>query len=153
MSDMNAIALLRDLRAQGMPERQAEVIATALSAQTSHQAATKTDMAQGFARVDSRLAQIDARFGQVDARFDRMAEQMDARFSQAAERVDARFAQVDARFAQTDIKLDLILAKVEVANKTLFDCLLKGALFATLGFAGVLITLINLLATGRIRLG
>jgi predicted nuclease with TOPRIM domain len=50
----------------------------------------KTEMREGFARMEARFEKIDARFEKVDARF----EKVDERF----EKVDARFEKIEGRF-------------------------------------------------------
>lgn len=85
MQDMNAIAVLRDLRASGMPEAQAEVIANVLGGQAANQAATKRDLEGAVATTRRDLeaqgtslkhdikalgVRLDGRIDTLDARFD-----------------------------------------------------------------------------------
>lgn len=53
----------------------------------------RSDMKEGFARVDEQLVRIDGRFARVDERF----AQVDERF----DRVDAEFAAVRAEIRQS----------------------------------------------------
>jgi predicted nuclease with TOPRIM domain len=50
----------------------------------------KTEMREGFARMEARFEKIDARFEKVDERF----EKVDARF----EKFDERFEKIEGRF-------------------------------------------------------
>ena len=49
----------------------------------------RTEMREGFARVETRFTQIDTRFDHIDRRFD----QIDSRFDQ----IEARFARLEQR--------------------------------------------------------
>ena len=64
----------------------------------------RSEMHEGFEKVDKRFEQVDKRFEQVDKRF---------------EQVDKRFEQVDKRFGQVDKRLEQVDKKLEQADKKL----------------------------------
>ena len=65
----------------------------------------KSEMKEGFAKVDKRFEQVDKRFEQVDKRF---------------ERIDKRFEQVDKRFERIEDRLDKLTDRFESLNRTLW---------------------------------
>ncbi|HEU4598232.1 MAG TPA: hypothetical protein VFS26_00670 [Solirubrobacterales bacterium] len=65
----------------------------------------KTEMREGFDRIDKRFEQVDKRFEQIDKRF---------------EQVDKRFEQVDKRFEQVDKRMERLEDAFFAMNRMLF---------------------------------
>jgi chromosome segregation ATPase len=95
---IDTLVYVRRLRESGVSEKQAEAHAEALAAAMTDSLATKQDLRELEARLDTRFAQVDTRFAQVDARF---------------AQVDARFMRIDARFEYLEKHLDTRLAEQE----------------------------------------
>jgi hypothetical protein len=85
---------------------QAEGQAQALAAAMTDTLATKQDLQEMDARIDTRFVKIDARFTQVDARFDRI----DDRFEYLEKHMDTRLRELEMRF---ELRLDTRLADLE----------------------------------------
>ena len=79
----DALAYVHKLREAGLSEQQAEAHAEALAAAMTDSLATKHDLREQLAHIDSRFSQIELRFAQIDTRFVEVhgrLDQMDARF-------------------------------------------------------------------------
>ncbi len=121
----DALAYVHKLREAGLSEKQAEAHAEALTAAMTDSLATKHDLREQLAQIDTRFAQIDNRFAQIDVRF----AQLDVRFAQ----IDTRFAEVHGRFDQMDARFDGKLAALEHRM--------------TLRFGGIVVTAFGAFAT------
>ncbi len=100
---LDTLAYALRLREAGFSEQQAHGQAEALAAAMTDALATRADLIELEARLESRFAWIDLRFEKLEARF----QQVDARFDQ----MEARFQQVDARFVELERRMDLRLAE------------------------------------------
>jgi hypothetical protein len=91
MSDMNAIVLLRDLRASGMPESQAEVIASAIAAQRADGVAPRRDLVDFKSEIKRDLAEraetSRRNFGPLIARFNGPCDLFEARLDSSVSKL------------------------------------------------------------------
>jgi len=94
---LDTLAYARRLREAGFSEQQAEGQAEALAAAMTDTLATRQDLHELEARLDSRFAQVDARFAQVDARFDYLEKHLDTRFIELEKRSDIRMDELEKR--------------------------------------------------------
>jgi chromosome segregation ATPase len=103
---LDTLAYARRLREAGFSEAQAEGQAEALAAVMTDALATKQDLRELAAHMDTRFAQVDARFAQIVGQFGQ---------------VDGRFAQVDARFEYLERHIDTRLAEQEKRLEIRFE--------------------------------
>ena len=76
--------------------------------------ATKQDLHELEARIDTRFAQTDARFSRIDARFDYLEKHLDTRLAELEKRLETRLAEQEKR-------LEIRLAEQEKRNEMRSD--------------------------------
>ena len=95
MPIVDTLRLKTRLSDNGMPESQAQALVEeldeALSTAVTSQVATKVEVVEVRAAIESVKEHVEERFEQVDKRF---------------EQIDKRFEQMDRRFEQVDKRLD-----------------------------------------------
>jgi chromosome segregation ATPase len=64
----------------------------------------RSEMAEGFSKVDARFEAIDVRFEKIDVRFEKIDGQFEA--------IDARFEKIDGRINLLDDRLDKLDGRV-----------------------------------------
>jgi chromosome segregation ATPase len=89
----DALAYVHKLRDAGLSEQQAEAHAEALAAAMTDSLATKHDLREQLAQIDTRFAQIDLRFAQIDTRF----VEVHGRLDQLEARFDGKLAALEHR--------------------------------------------------------
>jgi vacuolar-type H+-ATPase subunit B/Vma2 len=119
---IDTLAYARRLREAGFSEAQAEAQAEALAASMTDALATKQDLRELEARIDSR-------FTQVDLRFEYLERHIDTRLAEQERRVEIRFAEQTARFdgrlADLERRVTLRLGGITVAGIGVVSALVK----------------------------
>lgn len=103
---LDTLAYARRLREAGFSAAQAEGQAEALAAAMTDTLATKQDLNEMYARIDTRFAHVDTRFTEVDARFARL----ESRFDYFEKHLDTRLDEMERRW---ELRLDGRLADLE----------------------------------------
>lgn len=96
---LDTLAYARRLREAGFTEAQADGQAEALAAAMTDTLATKQDLSEMNARIDTRFAEADARFERLEARFDYFEKHFDSRLDEMERRWDLR---LDGRLADLE---------------------------------------------------
>jgi len=133
---LDTLAYARRLREAGFTEQQADGQAQALAAAMTDTLATKQDLREleahmdtRFAHVESRFVQIESRFAQVDTRFDYLERHLDTRLAEQEKRLEFRFAEQTARFdaklADLERRMTLRLGGITVAGIGVVSALVK----------------------------
>jgi hypothetical protein len=89
---LDTLAYARRLREAGFSEQQAEGQAEALAAAMTETLATKQDLRELEARVDSR-------FDKIDARFEALEKYFDSRLDAQDKHLDTRIDELEKRFS------------------------------------------------------
>jgi hypothetical protein len=98
---LDTLAYARRLREAGFSETQADGQAQALAAAMTDTLATKQDLSELNARIDTRFAEADARFARLESRFDYFEKHFDSRLDELERRwelrLDGRLADLERR--------------------------------------------------------
>jgi hypothetical protein len=137
---LDTLAYARRLREAGFTEEQADGQAQALAAAMTDTLATKQDLseldarmdtrfAQLESRMDTRFAQVELRFAQFDARFEYLERHLDTRLAEQEKRLEFRFAEQTTRFdsklADLERRMTLRLGGITVAGIGVVSALVK----------------------------
>ena len=87
---LDTLAYARRLREARFSAAQAEGQAEALAAAMTDTLATKQDLNEMNARIDTRFAEVDARFARLEARFDYFEKHFDTRLDEMEKRFELR---------------------------------------------------------------
>ena len=100
----DTLAYARRLRAAGFSEEQAEGQAQALAAAMTDTLATRQDLRELEARIDTRFAQVDARFDHLEKHFKE---------------------HLDTRLAEQETRLTMRMGGIRLAGVTVVSALVK----------------------------
>jgi hypothetical protein len=100
----DTLAYARRLREAGFSEQQAEGQAQALAAAMTDTLATKQDLRELEARIDTRFAQVDARFDHFEKHIKE---------------------HLDTRLAEQETRLTMLMGVIMLAGISVFSALVK----------------------------
>ena len=130
---LDTLAYAKRLREVGFSEEQAEGQAQALAAAMSDTFASKQDLRELEARIESRFVQVDARFEYLERHFDtRLAElekRVETRLVELDKRMEVRLAEqavrFDARMLDMERRLTVRMGGMMVASVGVLSALMK----------------------------
>jgi hypothetical protein len=128
---LDTLAYARRLREVGFSEEQAEGQAQALAAAMNDTLATKQDLSELEARIETRFERVDARFEHMAARMDYLERHVDTRFAELEKRMETRFSETHTYFsaelgrglADLERRMTLRLGEMIVAGFGVFSVL------------------------------